>query len=505
MPPLMPETAAGPRVRHLNNTPARVAVIGGGFCGAFFAAQLARHSAQPVAITVIEPRAVLGGGVAYSTPDLAHRINVPASRMILFPEHPTDFDEWFRSGEELDADPDALWGDGSAYPRRAAFGRYVAELVAIRGIARTGITIEHIRDKAEAVQREAAGYTIQLAQGGQLAADIIVLATSHPPPNPPGIITSQLGDGAALITNPWVPGALEAVTRDADVLIIGTGLTMADVVASLSDNGHKGRITAFSRRGLLPRGHARLAMPLPYNWLAEHELPRSVLELTRLTRAQIAKAAESGLPWQAVFDDVRANGQTLWRNFNAAERRRLLRHLRVFWDAHRYRIAPQIEKILEDKQRDGSLRVIAASLVSAPRRSDIIDITLRPRRSATVEHVSVNHVVITTGPAHGTVIDTNPVLASLAEQGLLQADALGLGVEVDALGQAINAGGVSEPTLLVAGPLAREQYGELMGMPQVAAQPNAVAEHVASILSVHEPAASRSKPVQNFSNSAATS
>jgi uncharacterized NAD(P)/FAD-binding protein YdhS len=462
----------------VSDRPARVAVIGGGFCGAFFATQLARHSTRPVIISVVEPRAVLGGGVAYSSQDPAHRINVPASRMILFPERPTDFDEWFRRGEEFDADPEALWGDG-AYPRRAAFGRYVAELVA--NGSRAGVTIEHIRDKAEAVLRKDSGYTIRLAQTGHLTADIVVLATSHPPPNPPDIITSQLGGGPGLIADPWQPGALEGIASDADVLIIGTGLTMADVTASLSRNGHKGHITAFSRRGLLPRGHARLPMPVSFNWLADLELPGSVLELTRLMREQIATAAESNLPWQAVFDEVRANGQILWRNFNTVERRRFLRHLRVFWDAHRYRIAPQIEKVLEDKQRDGSLRVLAASLISAARRNNVIDITLRPRRprGAATERISAGHVVITTGPAHGTVVSANPVLASLAQQGLLKADAFGLGVKVDAYGQAINANGISEPTLLVAGPLAREQYGELMGMPQVAAQPNAVAEHVA--------------------------
>jgi uncharacterized NAD(P)/FAD-binding protein YdhS len=475
---------SGPRASGLDNSPTRVAVIGGGFCGAFFAAQLARHSERPVTISVIEPRATLGGGVAYSTPDPAHRINVPASRMTLFPRHPTDFDEWFRRSGELEADPEALWSDGSAYPRRAAFGRYIAEIVTRRGSARTGITIEHLRDKAESVQRKGSCYSIQLAQGCELAADMIVLATSHPPPSQPGIIAGALGSGPGLIANPWKPDALDRVARDADVLIIGTGLTMADVVASLSLRGHTGRITAFSRRGLLPRGHARKAVPVPYSWIDDQELPGSVLSLARRMRAQIAVAAEDDLPWQAVFDDVRANAQKLWRNFSAAERRRLLRHLRVFWDAHRYRVAPQIEKVLEDKQQDGSLRVLAASLRSATYRNDKIDIALRPRRrkDGAPELLSVEHVIITTGPGHGTVVSETPVLASLAQQGLLRADEFGLGVEVDAVGQVINANGLSQPTLLVVGPLARAQYGELMGLPQVAAQPNAVAELVASRL-----------------------
>jgi uncharacterized NAD(P)/FAD-binding protein YdhS len=161
-----------------------------------------------------------------------------------------------------------------------------------------------------------------------------------------------------------------------------------------------------------------------------------------------------------------------------------LRHLRVFWDAHRYRIAPQIEKILHHKQQDGSLRVLTASLTQARRAQDKLRLEIRPRRRApdACEVISVDHVIITTGPSHNTVVDQNSALKSLSEQGLLQRDELGLGVAVDARGQVYDARGQSGPTLLVVGPLARAAYGELMGLPQVAAQPNAVARDVAAYL-----------------------
>jgi len=458
----------------------RVAVIGGGFSGAFFAAQLAHYSQQPLAISVIEPRAALGGGVAYSTPDPAHRINVPASRMTLFPENPADFDDWFRAGGGQESDPEALW-DGTAYPRRAVFGRYVEHILNKRRQEHPDVTIAHVRDRAESVEQTATGYRIHLAGGGEVEAGIVILATSHPPPGLPALARPLAGD-PGLIANPWQPDALAPVAPDDDVVIIGAGLTMADVVASLTRRGHRGHITAFSRRGLLPRGHAKIPVPVPFAWYASHEPPPGLLPLLRQIRRQIA---ETTLPWQAVFDDVRANGQKLWRQLGPADRRRFLRHLRVYWDSHRYRIAPQIEKILADRQQDRTLHVLAASLVSARREGNKINILIRPRRKPAEAQKSVmaDRVIITTGPSHGTVVDQNPCLRSLAALGLLQADELGLGVKVDGLGQVISQNGASNPTLLVAGPLAREQYGELMGLPQVAAQPNAVAAHVASYLS----------------------
>lgn len=171
----------------------RVAVIGGGLCGAFFAAQLAEYSTAPLSIAVIEPREKLGGGVAYSSADPAHRVNVPASRMILFPETPDHFDRWFRGGAELGADAEALWTDGHAYPRRAAFGRYMAEIIATRQATRTHAPIAHIRSRAIAVRRVGAGYLVELAEGAPVEADILVLATSHPPPSVPALLAGALG------------------------------------------------------------------------------------------------------------------------------------------------------------------------------------------------------------------------------------------------------------------------------------------------------------------------
>ncbi len=81
---------------------------------------------------------------------------------------------------------------------------------------------------------------------------------------------------------------------------------------------------------------------------------------------------------------------------------------------------------------------------------------VRPRRAAAeaVRALKADHVIVTTVPAHGTVVEQNPALRSLAGLGLLRADELGLGVKVDGLGQVVGAGGVGQATLLVVGPLA---------------------------------------------------
>jgi uncharacterized NAD(P)/FAD-binding protein YdhS len=463
-----------------------IIIVGGGFCGAFCASELA--AAGPGGITIVEPRAMLGGGVAYSSTDPAHRINVPAARMTLFPERPADFDDWIRRQGVLQADPAALWADGHAYPQRAVFGRYVAALLPERAAA-FGVSLHHTRDQAVAATRTAGGWRVQLAGGGQVAGEVMVLAVSHPAPQPPPLIAA-LGPGPDIIANPWAPGALDCVGTDEEVAIIGTGLTMADMVASLTRRGHRGRITSFSRRGQLARGHAFVDsafvdsafMDSVPDYFATIPPPRTALALSRQVRAFVAQAAAQGLPWQLVLDNVRTHAAALWGALDLPARRQLLRHLRSFWDAHRYRVAPQVEAAVQGRIADGALRVLAASLRGAARRGDSVELTLHPRMAPANRLVTLHaqRVIVTTGPAHAGVIAANPLLSDLAAAGWLHADALGLGIAVDARGRVLGADGVADETLYVAGPLARERYGELMGLPQVAAQPRAVAQEIAA-------------------------
>ena len=64
-------------------TEPHVVIVGGGFSGAAVAIHLLRLAPVGVRVTLLEPREVPGAGVAYSTTEPSHRINVPAARMQL--------------------------------------------------------------------------------------------------------------------------------------------------------------------------------------------------------------------------------------------------------------------------------------------------------------------------------------------------------------------------------------------------------------------------------------
>ncbi|MFO5854244.1 FAD/NAD(P)-binding protein, partial [Klebsiella pneumoniae] len=181
----------------------------------------------------------------------------------------------------------------------------------------------------------------------------------------------------------------------------------------------------------------------------------------------VGYAAQQGLSWQVVLDAVRQQGQRIWQALSVADRQRFLRHLRHYWDVHRYRVAPQVAEVLEARQRTGSLQVQAARLLSISGEGETLRLTLA-RRGGGVQTLSVDHLILTTGPAHRALTDSQPFLQDLARRGLIRADALGMGLEVDSRSRAVAEPHVEALPVLVAGPAARGRFGELMGLPQVA-------------------------------------
>ncbi len=87
-----------------------------------------------------------------------------------------------------------------------------------------------------------------------------------------------------------------------------------------------------------------------------------------------------------------------------------------------------------------------------------------------------------TGPAHGTIFETIPLLAQIGDIGLVRPDPLGLGIDVDLQSHVIGRDGHVSETLFVAGPLARGTFGELMGAPDLARHARNIAEHIAQNL-----------------------
>ncbi|WP_431322941.1 FAD/NAD(P)-binding protein [Rhizobium sp. YTU87027] len=437
---------------------------------------------QAPAIVIFEPRHELGRGLAYDTTDPAHRINVPAARMSLLPDHPEDFLEWIARNDAVADDPEAYRPDGNLFPRRRVFGAYIAS--ALAPFIESG-AVRHRRALVTEVGRDGALWRIADSQGGQLFADFLVIATSHPSPSTPGVLRALEGHHR-FVPDSTCARALETIRLDDRLLIVGNGLTAADIVASLARTGHRGQITSISRRGLRSRGHA----PCPQDPFGEFEAvpAHSATALLRSVRQAINEARAVGLTWHAVIDQIRDHGHTIWQNLPISERRRIVRHVRPYWDVHRFRIAPQVEDVLEHAIAEGRMEVLAASVGRVHREGEVIHVELRQRHGPQLQR-SYDAVVVTTGPAHGGILESQTWLSCLRDQSHLQLDPTGLGIACSERSEAIGADGAPDPSLLISGPLARGTFGELMGLPQIAEHAVFVAmELAAKLQAMRDPA-----------------
>lgn len=448
-----------------------VAIVGGGFSGTTTAVQLARQAGERrLRVVLMERAASFGKGVAYSTRCDRHLLNVPAGLMSALADQPSHFLDWLR-------DRDPQFDAGSFVPRRL-YGEYLEQL--LRSTAsEASIPIECLRDEAIDLAFDAGGTgasTLRLASGRKIRADVVILAIgNHPPLNPPR--TGGLESSARYAPNPWSPGLLEGVGADEPIALIGSGLTAVDVIVEADSLGHRGVIHAISRHGWLPNAH-RPAVPRPHFELGHRtETARGLL---RSVRVEAAVCQAEGGDWRSVVDGIRPVAQTLWRSLPGGERQRFVRHLASHWDAHRHRVAPQIDAMVQDRLRDGGLSVIAGRVVDAEDRGDRLVLQVRRRGHARVESITAGLVVNCTGPARDIRESSSRLLQALFHTGVVRPGLLALGLDADDRGALFRSDGQVHERLFAIGPLLKDQLWETTAVRELRVQAAELANRVLS-------------------------
>lgn len=390
-----------------------VGVIGGGVSGAMLARHLcADHPELDLRVVVIEPRAMLGAGLAYDTDDPDHRLNIPASRTVLLEERPEAFADWLQAGGG-EPDPAALATDGQSFPRRRVLARYVAHLL-------DGLAIDHRRARVvgcEAMSEAGTTrYRLDLSDAGRLVVDHLVIATGHPPPMPPAELAAlppslRIDDAA----RGWSAIAPPGLDPDAAVAVIGTGLTGCDVAAGLGAAGHCGPVTMISRHGLLPGRRTVYPTEAAFDFLDPPST--SALALLRRLRAALRDLAATGRSWELAIDAARRQGGGIWSALPVDEQRRLLRHLRAYWEAHRFQSAPQVDAWLDRLRLRGQLRVLRARLRGATGQGGRAELSLATRGGAM--RLTADLVINCTGASWRHLIGADPLLSAMAQAGLV--------------------------------------------------------------------------------------
>ena len=457
---------------------ADVLIIGGGLSGTMLAVQLLRLPGRRQ-ILVIEPRAELGRGEAYSAVELGHTLNGNAARMSVDPDNPDDLTQWLTEHIAAGGWPESAEQAvpiSELFPPRGLFGVYAQQRLA-EAKARSASTVEHVRAEVIDVQVDADSTLLTLDNGQRLRGNFAVLATGmFPAARTPQ--THSSGVNAAAV-DPWDVATMRRMDPRSTVLIIGSGLTMVDAVVSLEQAGHRGPIEIFSRHGLLP--HVRRQPPAWDDFLAADPALRSPRQLLRELRRQCTIAQAQGIDWQAPLDTVRAHIGRLWSQASEREKRQFVRHVRPWWESHHHRSPPLSAQLVARLHEEGRLRIRAASFKGLVPAQSGVTIAVRQRGEQTLTQVTGAALINSSGIEYDWRRVARPLPQQLLKRGLIQPGPLALGIAADASGAVLDAQGQVSARLFAMGPPLRGMWWESTAVTDVALQAKALASKLAAV------------------------
>ena len=449
--------------------PKTIVIIGGGFSGAALAAYLLRSGSWDLKVVIVEPRAKLGGGIAHDDAAPNHILNVTADRMSLWSDQPFSFLDWSRLNGAKLGWPKAGAARDQTYLPRQLFGQYVeAELSRLIELGQP--TFKHHQSTASAVMFKDGAFQVTLDTGATVDADIVVLATGFRPPSVPFPVK---GSGVRFVSNPWQAGVLDAVGPRDDVLLVGTGLTMVDMVYSLEHAGHIGKITALSRHGFLPRIHDHSNKQAPI--ITYEDASKGIVHTLRKFRRSLATGRSD---WRTAVDALRPIIDELWMALPPGDQDRFLRHLRPLWEVHRHRMPAESADLLFKRIGQGRLEIVAARILDLNIGQANVEVEYLPRYAKTTLHRKFHWVINCTPPAPPLAAGADQLTESLVQAGLVREHRSGLGFDVDVVGRALNADSKPNQRLFVLGPPRRGHAVEATAIPHIRPQLDALSRTV---------------------------
>jgi uncharacterized NAD(P)/FAD-binding protein YdhS len=459
--------------------PAVIAVIGGGASGTLVATHLARAAAaagRPVDILVIEPGDI-GRGVAYGTRDERHRLNVVASALSVRPEQPDHFVTWLH--ETADS---AFAADDFA--ARRDYGRYLADALADAAAGAPTVRLERLATRATDLRQHGHRWRVSLADGTSRPADAVVLALGW---QAPAIdwAPMELRRSPRFIANPWAATTAEpARSATGDVVLVGAGLTMADLALC---HGDAATLHAVSRHGLMPLAHTDQpadGAPAP----DPPSQPSSLARLRRLVFAHIRATVAGGGDWRAAIDSLRPNTAAMWQSLPAPQRELFRVAAARRWDRVRHRVAPTVGQWLDQRHAAGQLQVHRAVVTAVIDAPDAVHVHLSNGQT-----IAADTVVNCTGPSNDLRRSVDPLVVNLLSSGVIRPGPHGLGIDTDGSGRVLSRDD-APPTVWTIGPPRQGQLWETVAIPEIRAQAVALAADLLGAVEGPDVDARRSPP-----------
>lgn len=450
----------------------RVAIIGGGAASAALLGELLeRQPRQPLHLDWYTGGGSAARGIAYGTRSNRHLLNVRAASMGMFAGKPQGFLDFVQREDPAIAGTDFL-------PRHR-YGDYLeAEVQRALALGKAyGHDVRIVPFATDAVVPEADGVTVFRGEESR-RVDAAVLAIGALPAQPLAAVGESALASGRYVVDPWPLLANPPAEVPGHVMVVGLGLTAADVLLELAARWPDATFTAISRHGLLPEPHLR-ATALPAEDSAQlveamQDAP-DVHYWLRLLREAMAQEDD----WRSVIDSLRPHTPALWAALPLDQRARFQRHARWAWERARHRMPPAVHEGLAALERSGRLRRMRGQLQQVEADGDSLRLQLHPhgRDASKTQTLQADLVVQSVGMEFDAARTPHPLMRQLVVNRHVLPDPLGLGCQATPQGRLLHQGG-AWARLFAIGSLLRGTLWESTAMPEIRQQARAVADQL---------------------------
>jgi len=449
----------------------RITIIGGGASGTLLALNLLKYTGdRRLEINLVEKRPHIGRGVAFSTEEDAHLLNVPAAKMGAYADDIEHFHRWLNENG-LEYSPTAF------VPRRI-FGEYLREQLEQANESKAeNVALNIFDDEAVDLQYEDSKANVQLASGDHIYSEKVALAFGNFLPPHPTVPDQSFVQSPRYFQDPWTAEVFDSIKPDDAVLIVGTGLSMVDVTMQLYKLRHKGVINAISTRGQLPAVH-KLGHTYPA-FYDEIKGKTRVTDILKAVRAHSKKADADGSDWRAVIDSLRPVTQQIWLDLPLAEKKYFMQHLSRYWNVARHRMAPEAALIIDELRGTGQLQILKGRLQKIT-WEDGIGFDVRYATIGLDQYVHADVVINCIGSESRFDQLDSQLVKNLMAAGMIQCDDLRFGLDATPDGHLKGTDGQPSDMLYTLGTALKGVLWESTAIPEIRVQARDLAQKLIS-------------------------
>lgn len=436
-----------------------VAVVGGGISGTLTVLQLVKQSRVAVSIIWFDSQNKFCKGYAYTTFDEQHLLNVRAANMSVFADEPFHFTDWLKQYHSNYTPSDFV-------PRKL-YGEYVLDTFEKLKHTNPLVSISQISEEVKSINKIDTNFHVT-ANKTYLAKKVILAFGNFLPAHPLSL-SKEFITSKNYFQNPFNVKLTNNLQKIKNITIIGSGLTMLDVIVSLSHYNYKGSINVISPHAYIPQIHPEISLP-SVNSFINNDKTYTLNELVSLVNKELKKAKKEHLNLHSVIDLMRPHVQRIWLKFSLKEKQQFLRHLRHKWGVARHRAPLQSMTVFSNLKASHQLTLL---------KGRIFDIKTTEMGFELHYSNSTNHqltlktdiIVNCTGPECNYSKLTSPLIQSLLKNGDISPDSLNYGLNARKDGQL-------KPNMFTLGPPLKGILWESVAVPEIRVQAQELAAKI---------------------------